>query len=259
MTSTPEPATGTGPEATFSGSGPTTSRLGPASGRVEPTGARREAASGGGGPSAEGVDARRRRALLLGCGTVAGFLFPVVSFAQAFTRTGFDLRRHALSDLTLGDLGWLQTANFALTGLLACAFAIGTRRAVRSGLAGVLGPALIGVYGVAMVGGGIFTTDPALGWPPGAPAGVPEHVSTNSAVHMVFAASAFMSLMVAGLVFARGIAGRGWATYSVVSMLATFVLTVPPWSEDSASLRFAVGAVLISAWLVALSLRLRRN
>ncbi|MEV4583106.1 DUF998 domain-containing protein [Nonomuraea jabiensis] len=218
-------------------------------------------------------------ALLLGCGAVAGALFPVVSFTQAFTRTGFDLRRHAISALTLGDLGWLQTANFALTGLLACAFALGVRRAARPGVAEtsalgvrraartgvagasalVIGPILIGAYGVAMVGGGVFTPDPALGWPAGAPAGLPEHLSTGSALHTVFGATAFMSLIVAGLVFARRFASRGWTAYSVISSLATFVLTVPPWGEDSASLRFAAGAVLIHAWLAALSVRLGKH
>ncbi|MEV6034624.1 DUF998 domain-containing protein [Nonomuraea sp. NPDC052116] len=202
-------------------------------------------------------------ALLLGCGAVAGILFPVVSFTQAFTRTGFDLRRHALSALTLGDLGWLQTANFALTGLLACAFALGVLRAARPGVAGaaapVIGPILIGAYGVAMVGGGVFAPDPALGWPAGAPAGLPERLSTGSILHTVFGATAFLSLIVAGLVFARRFASRGWMAYSVVSSLATFVLTVPPWGEDSASLRFAAGAVLISAWLAALSVRLGKR
>ncbi|MEV4656919.1 hypothetical protein [Micromonospora sp. NPDC049301] len=37
---------------------------------------------------------------------VVGVLFPALSFGQAFTRSGFDLRRHALSSLTLGDLGF---------------------------------------------------------------------------------------------------------------------------------------------------------
>ncbi|MEV0591747.1 DUF998 domain-containing protein [Nonomuraea cavernae] len=198
--------------------------------------------------------------LLLSCGTVAGLLFPVVSFAQAFTRAGFDLPRHALSSLTLGDLGWLQIANFVVTGLLAILFAVGLRRTLRPGRAGTFGPALVGVYGVGMIGGGIFAPDPALGWPVGAPEGVPEHLSVNSALHVVFAAAAFLSLIVAGLVFARRFAGqgrRGWATYCAAVGITTFVLTVPPWSEDSASLRFAAGAVIISSWLAIISWRLR--
>ncbi|GAA1899386.1 DUF998 domain-containing protein [Asanoa iriomotensis] len=203
-----------------------------------------------------------RAAPLLLCGAAAGVLFVAVSFAQAFTRSGFDLREHALSALTLGDLGWLQVTNFVVTGLLAGAFAIGLRRVLRPGRAATAGPILIGLYGIAMIGGGLFTPDPALGWPAGAPAGLPERQSTGSTVHVVFGAVAFMSLIVAGIVFARREAGRGhrtWATYSVANSVAAFVLTALPWSEESASLRFAVGAVLISSWLVALSCRLHKQ
>lgn len=199
--------------------------------------------------------------LLLSCGAAAGVLFPVLSFAQALTRPGFDLRRHSLSSLTLGDLGWLQTANFALTGLLSCAFAVGLRHALRPGRADTAGPALIGAYGVAMIGGGIFVPDPAFGWPAGAPEGLPAQLSTSSTLHTVFGIAAFMSLITAGLVFARRFTGRGeagWAAYSAATSVATFVITALPWSQQSASLRFAAGAVLISGWLAAVSWRLRR-
>ncbi|MCG5441480.1 DUF998 domain-containing protein [Micromonospora sp. NIE79] len=202
----------------------------------------------------------RRTLFLLGCGTVAGLLFPVLSFGQAFTRSGFDLRRHAISSLTLGDLGWLQVIAFVSTGVLAVAFAVGLWQALRPGRAGTAVPVLVGVYGVAMVGGGIFVPDPALGWPPGAPAGMPEQASTGSVLHTVCGAAAFLSLIAAGLLLARRFAGqgdRGWALYSATSGAVALVLTALPWSEGSASIRFAVGAVLISGWLVALSWRTR--
>ncbi|WP_327040898.1 DUF998 domain-containing protein [Micromonospora ureilytica] len=202
----------------------------------------------------------RRTRFLLGCGTVAGLLFPVLSFGQAFTRPGFELRRHAVSSLTLGDLGWLQVIAFAGTGVLAVAFAVGLWQALRPGRAGTAVPVLVGVYGVAMVGGGIFVPDPALGWPPGAPAGLPEQASTGSILHTVCGAAAFLSLIAAGLLLARRFAGQGdrnWALYSATSGAVAFVLTALPWSEGSASIRFAVGAVLISGWLVALSWRAR--
>jgi Protein of unknown function (DUF998) len=57
-------------------------------------------------------------ARLLGCGIVAGPLFLAVVFLQAFTRDGFDLSRHPLSLLSLGELGWVQMANFVVTGVL---------------------------------------------------------------------------------------------------------------------------------------------
>ncbi|MDG4757497.1 DUF998 domain-containing protein [Micromonospora sp. WMMD710] len=200
------------------------------------------------------------RRYLLGCGTVAGLLFPALSFGQAFTRSGFDLRRHALSSLTLGDLGWVQVIAFVGTGVLAVAFAIGLWRTLRPGRAGTVVPVLVAVYGVAMVGGGIFVPDPALGWPPGAPAGLPEQASTGSILHIVCGAAAFLSLSAAGLLLARRLVVEGrraWAFSSAATGAAAFLLTAPPWSEESASIRFAVAAVLISGWLVAVSLRAR--
>src|SRR5256884_1637427 len=109
---------------------------------------------------------------LLACGGVAGPLFMVVALVQAFTRPGFGLRRHAISMLSLGDLGWVQITNFELTGLLAVALAIGMRRALHPGRAGTWGPLLMGAYGVGFIIAGVFRIDPALGFPPGAPPGV---------------------------------------------------------------------------------------
>jgi hypothetical protein len=54
---------------------------------------------------------------LLVCGVALGPLFYVVVVLQILTRTGFDIRRHPLSLLSLGDAGWIQIANFILTDL----------------------------------------------------------------------------------------------------------------------------------------------
>ena len=51
------------------------------------------------------------RAMLLG-GVLAPPLFFTPGLAQAFTRPGFDITRHFLSQLSAGDYGWLQMANF---------------------------------------------------------------------------------------------------------------------------------------------------
>src|SRR6188474_216562 len=68
---------------------------------------------------------------LLRAGAIAGPLYLIVGYAQAFTRAGFDLSRHALSQLANGDRGWIQTLNFALSGVLAIVGAMGVRRALR--------------------------------------------------------------------------------------------------------------------------------
>ena len=197
---------------------------------------------------------------LLTCGIAAGVLFLVVSFGQVVTRSGFDLTLHPLSALALGDLGWLQIINFVLTGLLAWAFAAGLRRSLHPGRAGTWGPRLVAAYGTGLICAGILVTDPAYGFPAGAPVGLPEQLSGHAVLHGVSAMVAFMSLVVACFVFTRRFTGRrqwAWASYSMTTGVAAFALTALPWGPEGASLRFAAGAVLTSAWLTAIALRLR--
>ena len=87
-------------------------------------------------------------ARLLTAGIVAGPLFVVVWALQAFTRDGFDPGRHPLSLLSLGDLGWIQIANFVVTGALFVTCAVGLRRVLHPGPAGNWGPRLVGAVGL---------------------------------------------------------------------------------------------------------------
>jgi Protein of unknown function (DUF998) len=65
---------------------------------------------------------------LLAGGVVAGPLFLAVALIQALVRDGFDLGRHPISLLSLGDLRWIQIAGFVVTGVLCVACAVGMRR-----------------------------------------------------------------------------------------------------------------------------------
>jgi hypothetical membrane protein len=80
---------------------------------------------------------------LLACGLALGPLFYVVVVAQILTRSGFDIRRHPISVLSLGEAGWIQIANFIVTGLLAIACSVGMKRALRGAAGGTWGPLLI--------------------------------------------------------------------------------------------------------------------
>jgi len=140
------------------------------------------------------------RALLTG-GLIAGPLFILASLAQILTREGFDLKRHAISMLTLGDLGWIQSANFELTGLLVIACAVGLRCALQSGRGALWGPLLFVGYGLGLVVAGIFRPDPGLGFPPGAPADMPATMSTSGILHTLGFFVSFISLIVACFVF----------------------------------------------------------
>src|SRR5215469_8259990 len=109
----------------------------------------------------------RTRSLLAGA-AIAGPLFAVVGLIQAFVHPGFDLTRHALSLLEAGDFGWIQRANFILTGLLYVGGAAAMRQVMR-GPGATWGPRLIMVFGMGMIGAGCFAADPGLGYPPGTP------------------------------------------------------------------------------------------
>src|SRR3981081_3296325 len=120
---------------------------------------------------------------LLACGTISAPLFAVVAVVEMLTRKGVDLRRHDLSLLSNGDLGWIQIANFVGAGLLVVGGAVGIRRAIPSGRATTWGPVLLGIYGLGWVGAGVFVADPMNGFPPGTPNGFPVSASRESWLH----------------------------------------------------------------------------
>jgi Protein of unknown function (DUF998) len=195
---------------------------------------------------------------LLACGVAAGPLFIAVVVLQLFTREGFDIRRHPLSLLSVGDLGWVQITNFVVTGLLNIAFAVGIRRALHPGRAGTWGPLMVGLFGTGLVLGGVFVTDPALGFPPGAPAGIPDDMSWHAAIHGVAPGLAFDAAIVACLVFLRRFAALRlwrWATYCATTAAAALALTWWP-NLDGISVRLAVAAVVVFAWASSIAGRL---
>jgi Protein of unknown function (DUF998) len=165
-----------------------------------------------------GIGSRTR--VLLGLGVAAGPIFIAAALIQAATRTGFDPAKHPLSLLSVGDLGWIQIADFVLTGLMFVASAVGVRRALHPGRASTWGPILLGAFGVALIVGGVFVADPGLGFPPGTPEGIPDKFSWHGMVHSMAPVAGFSALSLACFVFARrsfGLRERGWAWFSIAT------------------------------------------
>jgi hypothetical protein len=165
---------------------------------------------------------------LLAYGVLAGPMYVVVSLAQALTREGFELTRHQWSLLGNGPYGWVQVANFVVTGLMVAALAVGLRRALRPGRRAVWVPRLVGGFGASLVAAGVFRADPALGFPPGTPEDV-VRVSWHGMLHLAAAGVGFTCLAVACLMVAGEFAAegaRGFARYSRITgvgFLAGFV------------------------------------
>lgn len=203
---------------------------------------------------------------LLGYLALAGPLYVLVSLAQAFTRTGFSVRRDEWSLLALGHLGWIQMTNLALTGAMIMVGAVGMRGAMgRVGADGRWAPRLVAGYGVGLVLAGLFRADPADGFPSGAPAGRAEHLSTHGMLHLLSGSVGFVCLIAACFVIARGMSRRGAHAPAVVTRLVGALFSVAFVGIASGSgttginLGFTAAVVIVSAWLSWMAIRLYRG
>jgi Protein of unknown function (DUF998) len=194
---------------------------------------------------------------LLGCGIVAGPFFVVASLAQAFTRSGFDLGRHPISLLSLGSLGWIQIANFVVSGVLLVAGAVGLREALRPGRGSTWAPRLVALTGVGLIVAGIFSTDAGAGFPPGAPAGAPA-MSWHGVLHEVGFMLSFAGAIAACGVYARryvALGRRGWAVAAVTTVVA--VLVIAGWPDlNTLSVRLVIATAALFGFLSAVSAQL---
>lgn len=189
--------------------------------------------------------------LLLLCGAIAGPLFIFIVLIQDYTRPGFDPRLDGLSLLSLGDWGWVQIANFILAGLLNLLYAVSLWRRLHPGRGGTWGPLLIGAYGFGLVLVGIFTTDPANGFPPGVPPAT--HPSWHGAIHALGALFVFIMLAAALLVFVRLFLTwkeRWWAAYCLASAVLFLLIFFTGFTNAAFMARTLRLAVLIG-WMAA--------
>lgn len=198
---------------------------------------------------------------LLTGGMLAGPFYLVVFAAQALTREGFDITRHAGSLLTNGQAGWIQTVNFAVTGLLIIVASAGMRR---TAAIGKWAPWLLGVFGASFVVAGIFTPDPAFGFPPGAP-DVQGSISWHGLVHFAAGGIGFPCFVACCLIVARRFARDrrpGWAWFSAVTgvlFLAAFAGISSGSGGAGVTLPFLGAVILAFAWIAALSAHLRKD
>jgi len=205
-------------------------------------------------------DARLTKALLT-CGIVAGPLYIILGLIQMAIRPGFDITRHSLSLLANGELGWIQTLNFLVTGVLLLAGAVGMKRALQSGPGYKWAARMLGLYGLGLIGARLFSADPALGFPPGTPL-ENNPISWHGMLHFIIGTLGFIGFIATCFIVARrfrSIQQPGWAWYSLITgilFLASFV-GIASGSKGPVSVVFAMGVVLGFIWISALLYRLR--
>lgn len=196
---------------------------------------------------------------LLRCGVLAGPFYLTVGLIQAFLRDGFDLARHPLSVLANGPGGWVQTANFVLTGLMVLAAAVGFGRVLRPKSRAMTWT--LGGFAVSMIVAAMFPADPVDGFPPGTPEGPPTSISTTGLVHFVAGALGFIFLAISGFAAAWTMMRRGVRSLARLSLLSGLAVVfgffggiVSPIGVLGIWFAVIVGWV----WLAVMSLRLNR-
>ena len=210
------------------------------------------------GSHAVATDTRR----LLTPGIVAGPFYLAVGLGQALLRDGFDLARHPLSVLANGPGGWIQTANFILTGLMVLAAAVGFRRAL--GPSGRWASLFLGAFGASMIVAAIFRADPMDGFPIGTPKGPPTSISTTGLLHFAAGALGFISLAVSCLFAARAMSRRNAGSLSRLSLLCGIIILLGFFGGMAISNSSPVAGIWIAVvvgwvWLAVLSHDLSRS
>jgi hypothetical protein len=209
--------------------------------------------------SGQARPAARPRRALLACAAAAGPLYVASGLTQALTREGFDLTRHPLSLLSNGALGWIHITTFLVAGLLTITGAAGLRGHLGSRWA----PRLVALYGIGLIGAGLFVADPMDGFPVGTPPGPPGLVTWHGMLHFMAGGVGFLGLIGTCLVFARRFARagrRGWAGYSAVTgvlFTAAFVGIASGSASPVLNISFGVAVLLGWTWLTAVALDAR--
>ena len=196
---------------------------------------------------------------LLRCGIAAGPVYLAVGAAQILTRDGFDMRLHALSLLSNGDYGWIQTANFLVSGLLVLAGAAGVRRLLHPGAGGTWGALLLALYGLGLIGAAFFPADPGRGFPPGTPM-ESSGMSQAGLMHFVCGGIGFYALIAACFVFARRFArqrrdapGRSIRRSRASAFFLAFAAIASGSTSAAVMLIFYAAVAWVWIWHAALS------
>ncbi len=152
------------------------------------------------------------------------------------------------SGLALGPLGWLQVLNFVFFGVTLTVFAIGLHRAVSVRVRGsVVGPALLGVAGIALVLAA-FKTDPSL-------AGGPQtwHGWIHGLAFLLLVLSLLLSFFFLWWRLRRDPLWHGYDRYTLVTAvlyLVLFFLSSSQWA-------FYLFLAVVLVWIEVMATRLR--
>ena len=153
-------------------------------------------------------------------------------------------------------------SHLIVSGAMVVAAALGFNRAMSPGKGARSAGLLVGVYGAALIGSGIFPPDPVDGFPD--PASTAE-ATTGGVMHVVLGGNGFLALVVATFVVAGWLTRRGDLGAATRSRVAGAVVLVgflggAALSTGSAGVALLWIAVIAGwVWLAVTSLGLYRT
>ena len=191
---------------------------------------------------------RARQALW--AGVIGAPLFVLVGLVDGFIHPDYNQVTDYWSEMSPGQLGWLQTTNFLVDGAALLAFAAGIRWGARRGPGSAAGAALFAVIGAANVVSGLFTID--------------AHTSTvqtlSGTIHMAAAPPVFFGLVATCFVFARRFRGalRAYSVGSGILLLLSIFSFLVLGATLNITGILQRGAILVGwQWITVLALALR--
>jgi hypothetical membrane protein len=193
---------------------------------------------------------------LLIVGVAAAVVFVAVLLIEGALRPGYDPTYHTGSQLSLGDRGWIQIANFLLMGVAMFAFAVGVNRTLNT----PLGAVLLAIFGLGAIASGVFVTDPMRGYPPGASTGTAAEVTWHHKLHDPVAPPMFLAIFGACLTLAGRLDGP-WRLYTVLTAIVGLCLTIGTalaYQRDAANTGLIQRALIFVywSWIVLLGIHL---
>ena len=200
------------------------------------------------------ISAADRR--LLTAGQLAGVLFCGVATYGIMTRPGFDLQRHAISVLSLGEGGWLMVAAFIVSGVLTLACAIGLSHIIKEGRGRHAIPILIGLYGLGLVLAGIFPAPAAYGFPAGTPEDQLPVMTPTAILHSVAFMVAFGSLIVACFVATARFSAASALPSLAAGILMPLLVGLGMSNVIAPGIGFFAAAIIGWVWLAIVLMQL---
>jgi hypothetical membrane protein len=160
----------------------------------------------------------RVSSMLAICGIITPISYTIVVIALGFLWSGYNHVTQFISEL--GGVGApnaiiMNTAGFALTGILITFFAFGLYRGINVGSRSKTGLALVAVYGLGIMATGFFPWDKV------------NLASFTSTMHLLVGWTSWIAMILAPLFIARRLKNDSqWKSYRVYSLATGLVTAV---------------------------------